>query len=152
MSPTTTTTTTTIIDPAVVRLYRNTLQKTGVALTLLQLLQQVKQQLKLKVTRSDVARFLAGEKLSARFSKSTRPKAFQTIGILRPGVYFIDYAEFHKSWGWHNCGCTGFMLAVENVTNRLFVYPCKTKDTSSWEEAVEQFVQLTRNVITIFSD
>ena len=44
------------------------------------------------------------------------------------------------------------MLAVENVTNRLFVHPCKTKETASWESAIEQFVQLTRNVTTVLSD
>ena len=64
----------------------------------------------------------------------------------------MDYAEFHKSWGWHNAGCTGFLLAVENVTNRIFVHPCKTKETQSWETAIEKFVELTRNVTTVFSD
>jgi hypothetical protein len=41
---------------------------------------------------------------------------------------------------------------VENVTNRIFVHPCKTKETQSWETAIEKFVELTRNVTTVFSD
>ena len=140
-----------MLNPQAIQYYRNKLQKTGLALTLLQLLQHLKAK-KISVKRPELAQFLSREKLSARFARSTRPKEFQTVAVLRPGVYFIDYAEFHKSWGWHNQGCTGFLLAVENVTNRLFVHPCKTKETSSWESAVNQFVQLTRNVTTIFSD
>lgn len=140
-----------MLDPQVAQFYRDKLKKTGVALTLAQLLQHLKR-LKISATKKEVAEFLSREKVAAQFSKSTRPKKFQSIAILRPGVYFIDYAEFHKSWGWHNEGNTGFLLAVENVTNRLFVHPCKTKETSSWETAVEKFVQLTRNVTTIFSD
>ena len=140
-----------MLSPQISQYYRQKLSKTGVALTLSQLLQQLKK-LKIKFDRREVASFLAGEKLSGRFSRSARPKYFQTVGVLRPGVYFMDYAEFHKSWGWHNKGATGFMLAVENVTNRLFVHPCKTKETASWEGAIEKFVTLTRNVTTIFSD
>ena len=140
-----------MLDEAGVQFYRKKLQKTGVALTLSQFEQHLKK-LKIKFTHKDVADFVSKEKGSARFARSTRPKQFQTIGVLRPGVYFLDYAEFHKPWAWHNQGMTGFVLAVENVTNRLFVSPCKTKETSSWEEAIEKFVQLTRNVVTIFSD
>ena len=131
--------------------YRSKLRKTGIALTLSQLVQQLKKA-RITVKKDDLAGWLAKEKLSARFSRVSRPKAFQTIGVLRPGVYFMDYAEFHKSWGWHNSGCTGFLLAVENVTNRIFVHPCKTKETQSWETAIEKFVELTRNVTTVFSD
>ena len=140
-----------MLDPAAVAYYRNKLKKTGVALTLSQLRQQLDKQ-KIKTDKKELAQWLSREKLSARFSRSVRPKAFQSIGVLRPGVYFMDYAEFHKSWGWHNKGCTGFLLAVENVTNRLFVHPCKTKETSSWETAIEKFIELTRNVTTIYSD
>ena len=140
-----------MLDPRAVQHYRNKLKKTGVALTLSQLHQQLRT-LKIPASRGELSAFLAGEKLSARFARSTRPKRFQTIGVLRPGVYFMDYAEFHKSWAWHNSGHTGFMLAVENVTNRLFVHPCKTKETRSWEEAVKNFAELTRNVTTVFTD
>lgn len=140
-----------MLDDTAIRYYRDKLQKTGIALTQSQFVEHLKKH-KIPGTRQDVAKFLAQEHLTARFSKSTRPKAFQTIAVMRPGVYFMDYAEFHKSWAWHNSGMTGFLLAVENVTNRLFVSPCKTKDTSSWENAIENFVELTRNVSTIFSD
>lgn len=140
-----------MIDPKIPQFYRDRLKKTGVALTLAQLLQHLKN-LKIKADKKEVSKFLSGETLNARFSKSTRPSQFQSIAVLRPGVYFIDYAEFHKSWGWHNQGCTGFLVAVENLTNRLFVHPCKTKETGSWETAVEKFAQLTRNVTTVISD
>ena len=116
--------------------FRNYLAKKGVVLTTAQFLQHLK---KAKIHVRDVKevpKFLALELINARFSKSTRPRAFQTIGALKPGVYFMDYAEYHKSWGWHNGGATGFMLAMENVTNQLFVHPCKTKETASWESAI----------------
>ena len=140
-----------MISPQISQYYRQKLEKTGIALTLSQLLQHLKK-LKIKYDKKDVAKWLSSEKLSGRFSRVVKPKLFQTVGILRPGVYFMDYAEFHKPWGWHNKGATGFMLAVENVTNKLFVHPCKTKETASWENAIEKFVTLTRNVTTIFSD
>ena len=141
-----------MLNPLAAEYYRKKLAKTGIALTLNQLWQNLKKLKILVANKSELARWLAKEKSSARFSASVRPKAFQTIGILRPGVYFMDYAEFHKTWGWHNGGCTGFLLAVENVTNRLFVYPCKTKETKHWEEAIQKFIELTRNVTTIYSD
>jgi hypothetical protein len=43
-------------------------------------------------------------------------------------------------------------VAVENFTNRLFVEPCKGKGTNEWLRAIQQFVELTRNVKVIFSD
>lgn len=141
-----------MLNPLAADYYRKKLLKTGVALTLSQLLQHL-QKAKIQVNKKELAEWLSREKLTARYARSARPKQFQTVGVLRPGVYHMDYAEYHKSWGWHNPGgATGFLLAVENVTNRLFVHPCKTKETRSWEEAVEKFVELTRNVHTVYSD
>ena len=82
------------------------------------------------------------------------PNPFDNQKNLRPisQATINTDAEFHKSWGWHNNGCMGFLLAVENVTNRLFVHLCKTKETHHWEEAIEKLIELTRNVSTIYSD
>ena len=78
-----------MLDPQAVQHYRNKLKKTGVALTLSQLHQQL-QTLRILASQGELSAFLAGEKLSARFACLTRPKRFQTIGVLRPGVYFMD--------------------------------------------------------------
>ena len=43
-------------------------------------------------------------------------------------------------------------MAVENFTNRLHVYPSKGKGTKEWLEAIARFVELSRNVRTIYSD
>ena len=90
--------------------------------------------------------------VTAPFSKPKKIKAFQTIGVPRPGMYFIDYGEFKKNWSWHNNGCTGFLVAVENLTNRLFVLPTKGKDTRQWLSSIDQFVELTRDVRVLLSD
>jgi hypothetical protein len=74
------------------------------------------------------------------------------MGVLRAGVYFIDYAQFHKSWSWHNDGATGFLVAVENLSNKLFVLPTKGKSSPRWLESVARFVEIVRNVSVIYSD
>lgn len=71
---------------------------------------------------------------------------------MRPGVFFIDYAEFRPDLRKKNENKAGFLVAVENVTNRLFVYPCGKKNTLSWTNAVETFLDVTQNVRTVNSD
>ncbi len=144
----TTTTTTTILT----RIYNNKKDKSGVILTANQLYQYAVKENKL-ITKTAVGNFLKTQLLSARYTApAKRPSAFQTISHPRIGVYFLDYAEFHKEWSSHNKGYTGFLVAVENITNRLFVIPCKGKATAQWENAVETFIELVRNVRTIFTD
>ena len=138
-----------MLDEAGVQFYRKKLQKTGVALTLSQFEQHLKK-LKIKFTHKDVADFVSKEKGSARFARSTRPKQFQTIGVLRPGVYFLDYAEFHKPWAWHNQGMTGFVLAVENVTT--FLVNCTNFSMASSQLLVSLVLQGdTNNLLVTFS-
>jgi hypothetical protein len=67
-------------------------------------------------------------------------------------MYQLDYGEFHKGWARANGGSTGFLVAVENFTNKLFVLPCRGKGTSEWLAAVAKFVELTRDVRVIYSD
>jgi len=67
-------------------------------------------------------------------------------------VYHIDFAEFKKEWSGYNKGCTGFLVAVENFTNKLFAMPCKGKGTTEWVNAISAFVENTRDIRTIFSD
>ena len=104
------------------------------------------------VTKKLIAQFLAGKSHRIPFLRHDRVKQFQTVGVPRAGMYHIDYGEFHKLWSGSNSGSTGFLVAVENFTNRLFVEPCRGKGTSEWFKAIQKFVELTRNVAVIFSD
>lgn len=135
------------------RLFRKKLDQTGVALTVAQLEQLVrKNKLAPKgpedqaVTRERLRKFISEELSTAKFAPVRRPKHFQTINVLRPGVFFIDYAEFRPDLKHFNNGNTGFLVGVQNVTNQLFVTPCGNKSTESWLRAVETFVERTQNV------
>jgi hypothetical protein len=132
--------------------FRKKFDKTGIALTVSQLVQYVKDNKISGVTRNQIGTFVNGELNIAKFSNVQKPKKYQTISILRPGLYFIDHGEFHKELSGFNKGCSGFLVCVENLTNRLFVEPCKRKGTPSWLRAIQTFIELTRNVRTIYSD
>lgn len=136
----------------VVKHFRNKRDKTGLAMSLTQLVAFVKENKIPRVTRNQLAKFLTGETDLAQFAPVRQVKQFQTIGVPRLGQYFIDYGEFYKGLAGHNKGNTGFLVAVENLTNRLFVCPSKNKNTDSWLEAIRLFVDLTRNVRSIYSD
>lgn len=127
------------------KIFYNKLEKTGVALTAAQLLQHA---LKagVSVSRTQINKFISGEPTVARFAPVRRPKHYQTISVLRPGVFFIDYAEFRPDLKHLNGGNTGFLVGVQNVTNQLYVTPCCNKATESWLKAVESFVEQTQNV------
>lgn len=105
------------------------------------------------VTSAKVYKFLRERAtVIGPFAKARKVKHFQTIGVARPGMYFIDYGEFKKEWSWHNNGCTGFLVAVENCTNKLFVLATKGKDTRQWLDSIQTFVELTRDVRVLISD
>lgn len=106
------------------------------------------------VSKSRVASFLKTKLLHVQFSTAKkRPKFFQTISVPRPGVFFVDYAEFHKNLSKsHNKGCTGFLVCVENLTNKLFVFPCKGKSAAEWETAMQSLIDHTGYIRTIYSD
>lgn len=135
-------------------IFEKKLNKSGIVLTVNQLYQLAKQQKLQGLTKLFVAKFLQNQKSVAQFSAPAKqPKNFQTIGIPRPGVFFIDYAEFHRDWATsHNKGYTGFLVVVENLTNKLFAYPCRGKSSSEWESAVQQFIETTGYIRTIYSD
>ena len=133
------------------KIYNNK-KNSGVILTANQLLQYALTKNK-KVTKKQVSLFLQGQTNYTRFvTTASRPKRFQSISYPRIGLYFLDYAEFQKVNAWHNKGNTGFLVAVENVTNRLFIIPCKGKSTSQWENAVDQFIDIVKNVRVIYTD
>jgi hypothetical protein len=132
--------------------FRKKFDKTGIALTVSQLAQYVKDNKIVGVTRKQVGAFVSDELNIAKFSNVQRPKHYQSMSILRPGIYFIDHGEFHKNLSGHNKGHTGFLVSVENLTNKLFVAPCRSKGTDSWLNAIQAFVEATRNVRTIYSD
>lgn len=131
--------------------FKKKFETTGIALTVKQCLSYAKEK-KLSVTKKQVSEFVTKELEVAKFSPVKRPKHFQTIGVLRAGIYFIDYADFHKNLSVTNNNCSGFLVAVENITNRLFVEPCSDKGTQKWLSAVRNFIEITRNVTTMYSD
>ena len=142
------------MNPQLKEFFRQKFDKTGIALTVAQLLAYAKEK-KLKgpeINKKEIGKFIYNETHLAKFSNVKRPKAFQTIGVLRPGVFFIDYAVFEAHLAGYNNKNTGFLLAVENVTNRLFVHPCGDKTTQSWFKAIQAFVEMTGTVTKIFSD
>lgn len=126
--------------------------QSGVALTISQLLAFARDKNLKGVTRLKVASFLASRKAIAQFSPAPKTRVYQTQSVIRPGVFHIDFGEFHKNWAASNSGHTGFLLAVENFTNKLFVSPCKDKGTAEWYKAISGFVQLSLQVRTIYSD
>lgn len=140
------------VNKIIDKIYSSKKDKLGVILTVNQLYQYAKK-VNSTVKKSDVSKYLLTQQISSRFTApAKRPHRFQTISHPKIGLYFLDYAEFHKKSAWHNKGNTGFLLAVENITNRLFVYPCQGKSTVQWEKAVEQFVDIVRNVSVIYTD
>lgn len=132
--------------------FRSKREKTGLAMNLRQLIAFVKEKKIPGVTRNQLAAFLTGESDLAQFAPVRQVKQFQTVSVPHLGEYMIDYGEFHKEWSGHNKGNTGFLVAVEQFTNRLFVCPSRNKNTDSWLEAIRIFVDLTRNVRSISSD
>jgi len=155
-SSTATPPTTSSLEDPLDRIYHTKLTKTGVSYTGEQLKQAVKKEKKLTISLAEANKFLR-EKTSPAIaalqaSASSKKKRYQTIGVAKAGVFFIDYGEFHKSWSRLNNGCTGFLVAVENLTNRLFVHPSKGKNTRQWLDTIARFIELTRDVKIIFSD
>jgi len=133
--------------------FLKTYQTTGVALTGTQLLNFAKQKKLEGVTDKSVYQFLkTGVPGVRQFARRDGVKTYQSIGVLRPGVYFLDYGEFHKNWAGQNNGATGFLVCVENLTNRLFAVPTQGKDTQQWLNSIRTFVELTRDVRTILTD
>lgn len=137
------------------QVYNSKLDKTGISYTGEQLRQAVKREKKIDITLEQAYNFLrthpTGEIASLQ-AETSHPRRFQTIGVTKAGVFFIDYGEFHKSWSKNNNGCTGFLVAVENLSNRLFVHPTRGKNTRQWLDSIARFIELTRDVKIIFSD
>jgi hypothetical protein len=134
--------------------YVKKLAKGKVALTADQLWEFAqKSKLSEKLTKADVHRYLREEAPGAgNFARRDGVKHYQSFSVFKPGVYFIDYGEFHKHHAGSNGGATGFLVAVENLTNRLFVLPTRGKHTREWLNSIARFVELTRQVSTLYSD
>jgi len=138
---------------AVKKRYARVLESTGIALDGRQLLSWARQN-KLAVEPREIYTFLreASEAGVGSFARPKPVRTYQTVSPLRPGIFFIDYGEFHKTWSGSNGGSTGFLVAVENVSCRLFVLPTRGKDTQQWLNSIERFVELSRQVAVIYSD
>lgn len=146
------------LDPRLKDLFLRKYQRTGIALTASQLIDLAKQRKILPLpSKAAVHRFIREDvnELGA-FTQPTQLKRksneHQTIGVPRSGVYFIDYGEFHKEWAGSNNRCTGFLVCVENLTNKLFVAPTQGKNTQQWLNSIAQFVENTRDIKLMYSD
>jgi len=131
--------------------YNDAVEKKGFPPTLNQMLALAEKK-KLNLPKSKIAQFYRQFGIVAKYSEFRRPKKFQTLGDLRYGDWFIDYAEFRKDLAGSNEGKRGFLVAVENLTNRLFVMPTKAKATEDWQSAIEKFLDLHGGVRVIRSD
>lgn len=153
------------LDPELKNYYRDKLRKEQVALTGLQLLQRALQQnrrstagskrpLNRVALKKQIYTFLREEaaERGPSFARRDATRHYQGTVDFKAGVYFVDYGEFHKGWSGSNGGATGFLVAVENLTNRLFVLPTRGKGTKQWLESVAKFVESTRQVSVIYSD
>jgi hypothetical protein len=100
------------------------------------------------VTKKKIYKFLQTHPITAHFSNARKSTEFQLATVMRPGVYQIDY----DYWFMSNKGSTGFLVAVENFTNKLFAVPSRGKGTKQWLKAISEFVENTRNVRVILSD
>lgn len=145
------------LDPALVNHYRKKMSKERLALTGLQLLEKSRR-LGLPASggllKRKIYRFLreGAVQRGPSFARRDRTKHYQGTVAFKPGVYFVDYGEFHKEWKGRNDGATGFLVAVENLTNRLFVLPTRGKDTKQWMESLSKFVETVRQVSVVYSD
>ena len=133
------------------REYNATLEKKGFPPTLNHMI-GLSKKLNLGLSKSRVAAVYKSIGKIAKFSEFRRPKKFQTLGDLRYGDWFIDYAEFRKDYAGSNNQCKGFLVAAENLTNRLFVMPTRAKATEDWQRAIESFLDLHGGVRVIRSD
>lgn len=144
-----------VLDERVRRLFHARLKKTGVAYTAGQLRDQALRR-KLPVPPLDVlykfVKEATGGSADAFAGGRKTPKHYQTIDFLKAGVYFIDYGEFDKKHAMQNKGCTGFLVAVENLTNKLFLLPTRGKNTEQWLRSIAKFLEMSRNVKTVYSD
>ena len=153
------------LDPRIAKIYTDKLKKAKVALTGLQLLEKIQ---KMNLGKSgdpslvrnktqlkqDIYQFLREEAVQEgpSFARRDRVKHYQGTLAFKPGVYFVDYGEFHKKWRRYNGGATGFLVAVENLTNRLFVLPTRGKDTKKWINSLAKFIETSRQVYVVYSD
>ena len=147
------------VDPRLSGYYRDKLAKAKVALTGLQLMERAQKMGLLRKknkasVRKAVYKFLREEATTRgpSFARRDKVKHYQGTVAFKPGVYFVDYGEYRKDWRKQNGGATGFLVAVENLTNRLFVLPTRGKDTRQWLRSLSEFVEKTRQVSVIYSD
>lgn len=112
---------------------------------------------RLPISAQDVANYYlqGGPDEFVRFTRprKIRPKYFQSLPTIKLGMWHIDYAEYQKNWAHLNNGKNGFILAVENFTNKLFVYPCKGgSNTLNWLKAIKLLVKKYPYINSFYSD
>lgn len=111
---------------------------------------------RISITAKDVAHYYlqGGPDEFVRFTapRRIRPKFFQTLPVMKLGMWHIDYADYQKNWADHNDGKSGFILAVENFTNKLFVHPCAGTNTAVWLQAIKKLISKFPHINSFYSD
>jgi hypothetical protein len=132
--------------------FENKLKSVGVALTAIQLFQYARDKKIANISKKGIYEFLQRHQATSQFQQARKTKEYQSMSVIRSGVYHIDFADFKNEWSGSNGGATGFLVAVENFTNKVFAIPCRGKGTEEWLQAIATFVEKTRDIRTIFSD
>lgn len=78
---------------------------------------------------------------TAIFTSSKRNKYFAGPSFMRYGLYFIDFAQFHEKYSKFNGGMKGFIILVEGISDKWFIFPVRNKTSESWENAIWALVQ-----------
>jgi len=81
---------------------------------------------RLAVDSLQQARFNHGKQRTILASSKKQRISIHVRNSSRCLYYNIDFAEFRKEWTGSNKGCTGFLVAVENFTNKLFAPAAKS--------------------------
>ena len=72
---------------------------------------------------------------------------------MKYGCLMMDHAEFRPKWKLRNKGATGFLLAVEVLSQQLMCEPVKNKSLQEWKNAIERMLPSKIDGIhTIISD
>jgi hypothetical protein len=81
-------------------------------------------------------------KHTALFASYRRNHHFMTASVLKYGTAMIDLAVFRPKLKKWNDGNGAFLVAVECVSQKLSIRPCKNKKATSWMAAIRQIVEL----------
>ena len=104
----------------------------------------------LKVSRKELESFRLSSRATSVFTKFSKPKAFISSSILKPGTIWVDFAHFEKfknkegnlvSWKRFNSGYKGFIAAADPLSGKIAAVPVKSKSRREWGRAVKVILE-----------